>query len=78
MNGRQIKASRGKYTGGSSGCNGTLCIRGTKQDYDDWNMGPNWSGEEMWKCMTRVKSFYLTNFMTFTDDFRSGDNFPQS
>ncbi len=57
MNGRQIKASRGKYTGGSSGCNGTLCIRGTKQDYDDWNVGPNWSGEEMWKSMARVKIF---------------------
>lgn len=27
-NSRQMKVSRGKFLGGSSGCNGTLCIRG--------------------------------------------------
>ncbi|KAH0846926.1 hypothetical protein FOPE_12630 [Fonsecaea pedrosoi] len=36
VNGRQVKLSRGKFLGGSSGVNGTLCIRGNKQDYDDW------------------------------------------
>ena len=36
VNGRQVKLSRGKFLGGSSGVNGTLCIRGSKQDYDDW------------------------------------------
>lgn len=35
---RQVKLSRGKFLGGSSGVNGTLCIRGTRQDYDDWEL----------------------------------------
>ncbi|USP76344.1 alcohol oxidase [Curvularia clavata] len=35
---RQVKVSRGRLLGGSSGVNGTLCIRGTKQDYDDWDL----------------------------------------
>jgi choline dehydrogenase-like flavoprotein len=52
-NGRQVKVSRGKFLGGSSGVNGTLCIRGTKQDYDDWNM-PGWSGEEVFGYMKKV------------------------
>jgi choline dehydrogenase-like flavoprotein len=52
-NGRQVKASRDKFLGGSSGCNGTLCIRGMKQDYDDWNM-PGWSGDEVFEYMKKV------------------------
>ncbi len=52
-NGRQVKVSRGKFLGGCSGCNGTLAIRGTKQDYDDWNM-PGWSGEEVFGYMKKV------------------------
>lgn len=36
VDGRQVKLSRGKFLGGSSGVNGTLCVRGSKQDYDDW------------------------------------------
>ncbi|KAH6676255.1 hypothetical protein B0J14DRAFT_585158 [Halenospora varia] len=56
-NNRQIKASRGKFLGGSSGVNGTLCIRGTKQDYDDWNM-PGWSGEEVFGYMKKAESFH--------------------
>jgi len=32
---------------------GTLCIRGTKQDYDDWNI-PGWSGEEVFGYMKKV------------------------
>jgi choline dehydrogenase-like flavoprotein len=55
VNGRQVKVSRGKFLGGSSGVNGTLCIRGTKQDFDDWNM-PGWSGEEVFGYMKKVKS----------------------
>jgi choline dehydrogenase-like flavoprotein len=54
---RQVKASRGRFLGGSSGCNGTLCIRGTKQDYDSWNM-PGWSGEEMWEYMAKVCNYF--------------------
>lgn len=55
INNRQIKASRGKFLGGSSGVNGTLCIRGTPQDYDDWEM-PGWSGEEVFGYMKKVGS----------------------
>lgn len=32
---REIKLSRGKFLGGSSAVNGTLMVRGAKQDYDD-------------------------------------------
>ena len=39
--------------GGSSGCNGTICVRGVKQDYDDWG-SPEWSGDEMFRCMRKV------------------------
>lgn len=53
-NGRQVKVSRGKFLGGSSGVNGTLCIRGTPQDYDDWNI-PGWSGNEVFDYMKKVR-----------------------
>lgn len=54
VNGRQVKLSRGKFLGGSSGVNGTLCIRGTEQDYDDWDL-PGWSGKEMFAYMRKVR-----------------------
>lgn len=53
INNRQVKLSRGKFLGGSSGCNGTLCIRGSKQDYDDWGLD-GWSGEEFFEYMRKV------------------------
>lgn len=52
---RQVKLSRGKFLGGCSGLNGTLCIRGSKQDYDDWGL-EGWSGEEMFKYMSKVNN----------------------
>ena len=52
---RQVKLSRGRFLGGCSGCNGTLCIRGAKQDYDDWNL-EGWGGEEFFKYMSKVKA----------------------
>jgi choline dehydrogenase-like flavoprotein len=52
-NGRQVKVSRGKFLGGSSGVNGTLCVRGTKQDFDDWDL-PGWDGEEVFGYMKKV------------------------
>lgn len=59
VDGRQVKLSRGRFLGGSSGVNGTLVVKGTKQDYDDWNL-PGWSGEEMFEYMRRVgASCYL-------------------
>lgn len=50
-----MKLSRGRFLGGSSGCNGTLCIRGAKQDYDDWEL-EGWSGEEFFAAMRKVFS----------------------
>lgn len=52
---RQVKVSRGRFLGGSSGVNGTLCIRGTKQDYDDWGM-EEWTGDKMFGYMAKVCS----------------------
>jgi choline dehydrogenase-like flavoprotein len=54
---RRVKLSRGKFLGGSSGVNGTLCIRGTRQDYDDWDL-PGWSGDEMFKYMSKSETFH--------------------
>ena len=59
VNDRQIKLSRGKFLSGCSGCNGTLCIRGSKQDYDDWGL-EGWSGEEFFKCMQKVSAAFLS------------------
>ena len=56
INNRQVKLSRGKFLGGSSGLNGTLCIKGSKQDYDDWGLA-GWSGEEFFRYMKKVSSF---------------------
>ncbi|KAF2729316.1 alcohol oxidase [Polyplosphaeria fusca] len=61
VNNRQVKLSRGRFLGGSSGVNGTLCIRGTKQDYDDWNL-EGWSGEEMWKYMAKAETFHAKDW----------------
>jgi choline dehydrogenase-like flavoprotein len=58
INNRQVKLSRGKFLGGSSGCNATLCIRGSPQDYDDWGL-PGWTGEELFKYMSKV--IFATN-----------------
>lgn len=55
--GRSVKVSRGKFLGGSSGVNGTLCIRGTKRDYDDWEM-EGWDGEEVWGYMRKVSEWW--------------------
>jgi choline dehydrogenase-like flavoprotein len=53
INNRQVKLSRGKFLGGSSGINGTLCVRGSKQDYDDWGLD-GWSGEEFFGYMRKA------------------------
>lgn len=57
VDGRQVKLSRGKFLGGSSGVNGTLCIRGNEQDYDDWGL-PGWSGKEMFSYMRKSENFH--------------------
>lgn len=53
VNNRQVKLSRGKFLGGSSGVNGTLCIWGAEQDFDDWDL-PGWSGKDMFAHMRKV------------------------
>lgn len=53
---RQVKLSRGRFLGGCSGCNGTLCIRGSRQDYDDWQL-EGWSGDEFFDAMKKVYFF---------------------
>ncbi|EOA86554.1 uncharacterized protein SETTUDRAFT_89387 [Exserohilum turcica Et28A] len=54
---RQVKVSRGRFLGGSSGVNGTLCIRGTKQDYDDWGLD-EWTGDKMFDYMKKAETFH--------------------
>ncbi|KAF2186524.1 GMC oxidoreductase [Zopfia rhizophila CBS 207.26] len=57
VGGRQVKCSRGRFLGGSSGVNGTLCIRGTKQDYDDWGL-EEWTGDKMFGYMAKAETFH--------------------
>ncbi|KAK7571293.1 hypothetical protein V3481_018510 [Fusarium oxysporum f. sp. vasinfectum] len=57
VNDRQIKLSRGKFLGGCSGCNGTLCVRGVRQDFDDWDL-EGWSGDEFFKYMSKAETFH--------------------
>lgn len=54
---RKVKCSRGRFLGGSSGVNGTLCIRGTKQDYDDWGL-EEWTGDKMFEYMKKSETFH--------------------
>ncbi|KAH6996008.1 hypothetical protein BKA56DRAFT_539346 [Ilyonectria sp. MPI-CAGE-AT-0026] len=57
MSNRQVNLSRGKFLGGSSGVNGTLVVRGVKQDFDDWNL-EGWSGEEFFDYMKKSETFH--------------------
>ena len=56
-NDRTVDLFRGRFLGGSSGCNGCLTIRGTKQDYDDWDV-PGWSGDEIFAYMRKSETFH--------------------
>lgn len=56
LNNRRLHLARGKFIGGSSGCNGTICIRGVPQDYDDWGV-EGWNGAQMFEDMKRVEDF---------------------
>ena len=75
---RQVKVSRGKFLGGSSGVNGTLSIRGSKTYFDDWGM-PGWEGEEMFKYMSKVKKGNpaVKRRNDVADDRPLGRDFPQ-
>lgn len=63
---RRVKCSRGRFLGGCSGVNGTLCIRGIKQDYDDWEM-QGWSGDEMFKYMAKAETFHGKDWFHASD-----------
>ncbi|KAF7919614.1 hypothetical protein EAE99_008466 [Botrytis elliptica] len=54
---RRLHLARGKFLGGSSGCNGTLAIRGNRQDFDNWGL-EGWSGDEMFKYMSKAEAFH--------------------
>lgn len=54
LNNREIHVPRGRFLGGSSGCNGTICVRGTQQDYDDWGV-PDFNGDQMFRAMRKVR-----------------------
>ena len=41
----QLYLARGKMMGGSSSSNATLYARGSRADYDAWNM-PNWTAQD--------------------------------
>ncbi|KIJ49919.1 GMC oxidoreductase [Sphaerobolus stellatus SS14] len=56
-NDRLVKLTRGRFLGRSSSMNGTLCVRGVKQDFDDWGM-KGWSGEEFWPYMLQAETFH--------------------
>ncbi|KAF7886431.1 hypothetical protein EAF00_010534 [Botryotinia globosa] len=72
INNRQIKASRGRFLGGSSGVNGTVCIRGTPQDYDDWDM-PGWSGDEVFGYMKKAENFHNKDWFEANDSVHGHD-----
>ncbi|EHA50613.1 glucose dehydrogenase short protein [Pyricularia oryzae 70-15] len=54
---RTVKLTRGKFLGGCSGCNATLCIRGSRQDFDDWGV-EGWSGDEVFAYMRKAERFH--------------------
>lgn len=56
LNDRKLHLGRGKFVGGTSGTNGTLCIRGAPEDYDCWGV-EGWSGAEMHKYMSKAETF---------------------
>jgi choline dehydrogenase-like flavoprotein len=65
--GRLIPCTRGRFLGGSSGVNGTLSIRGTRQDYDDWNT-PGWSGDDMFTYMAKAETFHNQEWFKARED----------
>lgn len=67
---RQVKVSRGRFLGGSSGVNGTLCIRGPKQDYDDWGM-EEWKGDKMYGYMAKAGHHNIEDLQTLTQTVRN-------
>jgi choline dehydrogenase-like flavoprotein len=72
LNDRQLHLGRGKFVGGSSGCNGTLCIRGVPQDYDDWGV-EGWGGADMFSFMKKAETFKNKDWFEAADGEHGGD-----
>lgn len=72
LNNRQLHLGRGKFVSGSSGCNGTLCIRGVPQDYDDWGV-EGWSGSDMFEYMTKAETFKNKDWFKASDGGHGSD-----
>jgi choline dehydrogenase len=68
--GREIPYSRGKVTGGCSAINATLALRGTPQDFDEWDE----AGNNEWS-FAKVLPFYrkLENNQDCGGDFHGGN-----
>ncbi|KAI5848810.1 putative GMC oxidoreductase [Tricharina praecox] len=64
LDGRQVAVSRGKFLGGCSACNGTLCVRGVKRDYDEWGL-PGWGGDEVWAWMNKAECFHPKGWFAY-------------
>jgi choline dehydrogenase-like flavoprotein len=64
-NNRQIHLPRGKFLGGSSGANGTLMLRGVKEDYNRLaRMGiEGWSWDEVLPFFKKSETFHPTKEM---------------
>jgi choline dehydrogenase-like flavoprotein len=60
-----------RFLGGSSGCNGALAIRGSREDYDDWDL-PGWSGEEVFECMKKVLTYSHSSAFPMFSTYSSG------
>ncbi len=72
LNNRQLDLSRGKFVSGSSGCNGTLCIRGVPQDYDDWGV-EGWSGADMFAYMNKAEKFQTKDWFEAAENEHGKD-----
>ncbi|KAK3111052.1 hypothetical protein LTR53_014068 [Teratosphaeriaceae sp. CCFEE 6253] len=66
LQGKECRLPRGRFLGGSSGSNGTICIRGVEQDYDDWGF-PEWSGKEMFRAMRKAENFHPQDWFPHTE-----------
>ncbi|KAI6380609.1 hypothetical protein MCOR25_001546 [Pyricularia grisea] len=72
VNDRTVKLTRGKFLGGCSGCNATLCIRGSRQDYDNWGV-EGWSGKEVFAYMRKAERFHGKDWFDACDSEHGTD-----
>ncbi|KAF8313587.1 alcohol oxidase [Clavulina sp. PMI_390] len=72
---RIIHLPRGKFLGGSSGMNGTLMVRGTKHDYDQWaEMGnEGWAWNDVLPLFKKSEKFTPTEGFDASTDYHGQD-----